>query len=473
VGKDPKHSSETNDHSEDRDIDSPSRDTARMQKDEHAGKGAVSDTTSGTSNSHGKLKHHVRGKSEVSENMPVHTSNAQHLLAERENDLRALERSYQSLENELRLSRNDVYRLRQERNEVQEGSQFIASRYQYIIDKCLQPFAQHLGTEYNDTDGKTMEYVLLPLCKEALEAQSLRKETKFLMEQIQVLQKEMLANVDKVQAVSDQQFEQDFRALAAAIKEMSRMIRFTDKVDIVEALGQPYLLENVASHHMTGRGQKKCFVEALVWSVLVHLVFRGPFKIFGSDRDMLGRTWKELFGSGFFLKWPNPTVLSETWRHTSAEHLLQMVSSNIYEEGADKKAKGTDKEARRTKEDSIHDAHEIAVNFIEEQLAKATTGADITQIQEIVNKSFALAMKMSLQRARIQVTFPAVGAQFAGDQMKSAPAAGVEELDDGIVTFIVNSGLTKWGDALGKNLEHRYDIVPALVQLESGDLMIL
>jgi hypothetical protein len=36
----------------------------------------------------------------------------------------------------------------------------------------------------------------------------------------------------------------------------------------------------------------------------------------------------------------------------------------------------------------------------------------------------------------------------------------------GTVAFVVHPGLTKWVDTHRKKLEHRYDIVPSLVQLE-------
>jgi hypothetical protein len=43
-----------------------------------------------------------------------------------------------------------------------------------------------------------------------------------------------------------------------------------------------------------------------------------------------------------------------------------------------------------------------------------------------------------------------------------------EEVPEGRVAFIVNPGLTKWGDAHGKCLDQRLDIVPALVFVEES-----
>lgn len=40
-----------------------------------------------------------------------------------------------------------------------------------------------------------------------------------------------------------------------------------------------------------------------------------------------------------------------------------------------------------------------------------------------------------------------------------------DDIDDGVVAFIVKPGLRKWGNAHGKMLDQYYDIVPSLVQL--------
>jgi len=108
---------------------------------------------------------------------------------------------------------------------------------------------------YDDTDGNTMMSLLRPLLTDAMEAGRLRA-------QVHSLQKEMLASVEKVQAISDEQFAQDFRALASGVKALSQITHLTAGVNIFEILGSPVLLENVLSHHWIDRGRKKLFVEA-------------------------------------------------------------------------------------------------------------------------------------------------------------------------------------------------------------------
>jgi hypothetical protein len=55
------------------------------------------------------------------------------------------------------------------------------------------------------------------------------------------------------------------------------------------------------------------------------------------------------------------------------------------------------------------------------------------------------------------------------DERTSIPNIDGEETDEGVVAFVINPGLTKYGDAHGKNLDQRYDIVPSLVLLDPLD----
>ncbi|KAJ8113128.1 hypothetical protein OPT61_g4673 [Boeremia exigua] len=87
----------------------------------------------------------------------------------------------------------------------------------------------------------------------------------------------------------------------------------------------------------------------------------------------------------------------------------------------------------------------------------------------IVDRAFTLALEMSLQNCRFQVTYPSAGAKFHDGSMSSLPDLDGEDISDGIVAFVVNLGLTKWGDAHGKMLDQRYDVVSALVQLEPAE----
>jgi hypothetical protein len=395
------------------------------------------------------------------------------MLAKREEDLLELQESHNRLENELHFTRNEAYQLQQDRETWQHSCEHYQWRYGMIVREYLEPFAQHLHTRYYDRDDETMKQVLRPLLTDAMQAASLRNESNFWREQVQVLQKEMLANVDKVQAVPDQQFEQDFRALVATIKAMSRMIRPSNPLDIVKDLGQPLLLQGVTSHHLHLRGQKKCFLEAFVWSKLIDMVFSGPFKMFGSDCVKLDEAWKNTFGSEFFLDWPKPTSHSETWRYTSTEHLFKTVGPRIIEKGVLEKVNNHGDKFRQDMEGSVQEARDFVTQCIQSTLALIAPSMDPSYIQDIVDKSFGLALRMSLQRSRLQITYPAVGAAFAKDKMKSVPVANEEELDDGIVAMVINPGLTKWGDATGKHLEERYDIVPAMVQLETLDTLML
>ncbi|KAH7093077.1 hypothetical protein FB567DRAFT_575852 [Paraphoma chrysanthemicola] len=405
-------------------------------------------------------RHHARAKSQMDKDL----ADATHKLTTREDELRALQSSFNMLEADFQRTAQHLSRVRQERDEIKYESNHVSSRYHFIVDHYLEPYAQHIGTHYDDTDGESMVLVLRPLTSNAFKAESLGGETIHLREQVQSLQKEMLAKVEKVQAVSDRQFEQDFRALASSIKSLSRLTRLTDAVDIVEALGQPRLLQNVLSHHLSGRVRNKCLIEIYLWSTLLDMVFENPFKVFGSYCDAKSEMWTDMFGSDFFSRWPTPTTLSETWRYTVAERVVQMVGGDLVCEG---KIKQGNRHERQDIEDSVLEARLHVAKCIETGLAQISSAMDVSLINEIVDKAFALGLQMTLQRPRLQITYPLLGSRFVKEYMKCDSLDDGEELSDGSVALVINPGLTKWGDALGKELEQRYDIVPSLVELEA------
>ncbi|KAF1930073.1 uncharacterized protein M421DRAFT_3831 [Didymella exigua CBS 183.55] len=82
---------------------------------------------------------------------------------------------------------------------------------------------------------------------------------------------------------------------------------------------------------------------------------------------------------------------------------------------------------------------------------------NLPKMMQLVDKAFALMSKMGFQRS--------------GPALTSMPwclsrSPDGDRIAGGIVSFIVNPGLTKWGDARGKNLDQSYGIVPSLVRLE-------
>jgi hypothetical protein len=164
---------------------------------------------------------------------------------------------------------------------------------------------------------------------------------------------------------------------------------------------------------------------------------------------------------GHYNHWPIPTVLSETWRYTTMESMLELVDGEIITHGKDKD-KPTSIEA------AIIASRKHVVNAIGSRLAKVSN-VDVScqQVNTIIDRAFSFAMQMSLQRVRFQITFPKPGGKSNNDTMKFVPDTDGKDVSEGIVAFTVNPGLTKWGDAHGKNHDHRYDIVTSLVQLET------
>lgn len=108
----------------------------------------------------------------------------------------------------------------------------------------------------------------------------------------------------------------------------------------------------------------------------------------------------------------------------------------------------------------------LIANEIGTKLANLSTAADFPLLSRIVEAAFALALQMSLQRSRLQITFPNVGDRLDHAQMAPIPDPDGKDFEDEVVAFIVKPGLTKWGDAYGKHFDQRHDIVPSFVQLQ-------
>jgi len=262
--------------------------------------------------------------------------------------------------------------------------------------------------------------------------------------------------------ISDDQFAKEFRSLAASIKSMSRSIPVTTGINVNAYFDYLVLLKDVGPHQWDGRARKKLLIEAWIWSILLCLVFSNPYAFFGAHCKRVETAWTQIFGAGHLDNWPKPSSQAEDWRAKTVEYLMSQTSRDIVTQGkSDNMLEGLT--------GSVIEARTFVAGIITGHMELISSEHDILQIQLIVDKAFALALQMSLQRSRIQVTYPAVGATFHTEQMLFADEDDDEDMGQGTVAFVINPGLAKWGDAHGKNFDHRYDIVPSLVQLVQKD----
>lgn len=205
-------------------------------------------------------------------------------------------------------------------------------------------------------------------------------------------------------------------------------------------------------------------METWVWCVLLDLVFQGPFAIFGQAGNDLDTVWKNIFGGHHVHAWPIPSTLCETWRYTTVEQLAG--HSGLAAVTAGKSESATEYSPLEL---SMSEIRKDVYYIIAEQVARVSAPTMPPQISVTINKAFALALQLSTQRCRLQLTYPLVGAEFHKHSMESMPDPDGEDIENGNVAFIAHPGLTKWGDAHGKNLDHRFDIVSSLVQLEAPE----
>jgi len=163
-------------------------------------------------------------------------------------------------------------------DELRATEVFYSSRYKLIKQKYIQPYAMSKKFVYREATGQTMTEVLRPFLQDALDATPLRAQVQGLGEQLKSVQEQLLSNVEKVQAVPDDQFASDFRALASSIKSLSRSIKLSDAVDIMSIgeIKDCCLVRGVRPAHWSTRPRQMCMIEAFVWSVIYTEVFDSP-----------------------------------------------------------------------------------------------------------------------------------------------------------------------------------------------------
>ncbi|KAG9203699.1 hypothetical protein G6514_002310 [Epicoccum nigrum] len=234
-------------------------------------------------------------------------------------------------------------------------------------------------------------------------------------------------------------------------------------------LGIGCLLRDVDSKHWNSRARKKGLAEAWIWSVLIDRIFASPFALSEEHGGTMTDLWYRLFGAGHNHEWPIPSVMCEKWRYTTTEHsvnafgLADLIGDD---QAADKMVQDDDCRSSFYEQSSSSNVRNKTIRIVSTRLATVSSKGDFAQIPGIIDQAMTLALEMSLQRCCLQVTYPAVNANFVKSQMSAVADADGEDMQDGVVAFVVHPGLTKWGDANGKDLDQRYDIVPSLVQLQ-------
>ncbi|KAH7061773.1 hypothetical protein BKA63DRAFT_587954 [Paraphoma chrysanthemicola] len=379
-------------------------------------------------------------------------------LLQCQHELQAQRCQYKELKQDFGRIQKENYGLRNEHDELAEykkSHMFFKARYDYTVEHLFLPYAQKRSLQFDDRTGEALRFVLSPMLLDAQEAEALR-------DQVQILRKELLTREKKVAAISDEQFASDFFKLASQIKTLSRLLRPYEGVDVLEALGSCIMASGVAPHHWSGRVGRKLFIEAWIWSTLMQMVFRNPFTIFGVESGAVANLWSSMFGSEHCHGWPTPSSPCETWRHRTMEQLVAVVDEDII-------TQGKTEENYLYLEQCVVDARASVTSAIETGLATITSEVDSSQVLQIVHGAFTLLMHMSVQLPRLQINFPGYGEIYDKTEMK--PQALLDEEDDidhGIVAAVVNPGLMKWGDVQGKNHDHHYAIVPALVRLQAS-----
>ncbi|KAL5115880.1 hypothetical protein ACEQ8H_006196 [Pleosporales sp. CAS-2024a] len=420
--------------------------------------------------------------------------------------------------------RHQAQRLRLEISDLEQAKATFQDRYNYIVEHVVLPYTKKRNVEFDDKLYGGMELTLRPLREDVMQAASLRGNVKVLREQVkaqraqvrdsedkvtklegllgeaestiqalqdgitslhvnaefaqkvatastkqvQALQKQLLAGVDTVQVHTDDQLSQDFQVLAASVKSLSRSVRMVQDFDVSGILKPCGMLCDVDVRHWDSRARIKSYIEAWVWSTLMVNIFSGPFRIFGKPGQNLDDDWGHIFEAVLPAQWPKASPACEKWRYITMEQLLSLVGQDTITKGHTEVSTRS-KFGKRWSECVLRKRKEVA-QMIAHGLLSVSTWVDGSRIPHVIDQAFSLAFRMSLQRCRTQVVYPRIGANFVKDEMESMPDANGDDMTEGAVAFVVNPGLTKWGDANGKMLEHHCHIVLPLVQLDKSNI---
>lgn len=262
-----------------------------------------------------------------------------------------------------------------------------------------------------------------------------QEHTRELQEQVHRLQQQLLDRVDKECTVSDDKLAMIFHCLAASIKSLSRSIHITRDTKMLEVLGIGGLLIDIDSSHWNTRARKKCLAEAWVWSVLMDRIFASPFALLGEHGGSITELWSQLFRAGHCHGWPAPSALCEKWRYTTMEHSMNAL-------GNDEQDVSMDHDHGASPYSRVRDG---TIDIVSARLATISPKGDFAQIPVIVDRAISFALEMSIQRCRLQLTYPSVDATFDKTQMSTIADLDRESIQDRVVAFIVRPGLTKMG----------------------------
>jgi len=191
---------------------------------------------------------------------------------------------------------------------------------------------------------------------------------------------------------------------------------------------------------------------------------RNSVCIFGEEYTDLSSSFTKLFGKSGIDRWPLPSEAAERWRSNTVDSIVSKIGKDNF---LNKLVEVQDQKLAN----SAWHQRLWAAKLIFENLKLEDLPENVTHISRIINKAVALALQMFIQRSRIQLTIPKIGENYRqGSSASLNVMPDCEDVELGTVMFILNPGLTKWGDVHGKNLDQRTDLVPSLVIVEEREL---
>jgi hypothetical protein len=205
-----------------------------------------------------------RVKSLASQNKDLQVNNKQ--LRDQVATLESNYKRLESIRQKYTLLKSENEELRADLQDSERSHKMRSQQYTFILQNCLSTYGASINSDWDHTNWKSTRELLDLLLQDALEATSLRMQVQDSEKHIKSLQEQLLSSVEKTQAVTDEHFASGFRMLASSIKSLSRSVKLSGTVNImdIDEIQQSALIKEARQDFCSTRLRQKCMIEAFI-----------------------------------------------------------------------------------------------------------------------------------------------------------------------------------------------------------------
>jgi len=338
--------------------------------------------------------------------------------------------------------------------------------------------AQLQSSYQNQIDVMKANHETFVLSEQQKHSEELEELNTWTKKTVEKAEEAMRRGVDNFQAKPDRTFVLLFDELKAAVQNL---IAFNIDPSALR-FDQPFKAR--ASELRLQPSNNVLLLQSFLWGMVIDLIFKSPFSVFGTYGERLAETWSLLFSHGKSRGYisicfeyqltlclggslsdnrasrlvPDPESSAEKWRYTTIERLQTALKNK-------QSTQESDRQIRQSYQENVLNLEQSISTW----LAQMGAFIEMEKIQDIVKTACEFALIIAVERCRVQLYAPS-----PGEDMKSG-AEGILDATPGYaavdqrrtVQFIVEPGLVKNGNARGGALQSRVFLSRAVVYFGS------